>query len=149
MNDERLTKLYAKADKLLSKATNELYKPQEDVVNYSACISSRSALYHFLGCLYLYNADEEVDKSLEEGKKSIDELLDFAREYSPEIGEINFDLMRCSCEDVENILNNEEIYFCNNTEIVQGCTNLAKKVKNLVVKDAFEGVAPSIESLEG
>lgn len=149
MDDERLTKLYAKADKLLSKATEELYKPQEDVVNYSACISSRSALYHFLGCMYLHFTDEEVDKSLEEGKMSIDELLNFARQYSNELGEINFDIMRCSCENVEDILNNEEIYFCNNTEIVQGCTNLAKKVKKLVINNAFDGVAPSTEPLEG
>lgn len=149
MDDERLTKLYAKADKLLNKATQELYKPQEDVVNYSACISSRSALYHFLGCLYLHHSNEEVDKSLEKGKITIEELLQFAQEYSPEIGEINFELMRCSCEDVEDILNNEEIYFCNNTEIVQGCTNLAKKVKKLVVNNAFNGVAPSTEPLEG
>ena len=149
MDDERLNKLYAKADQLLSKATEELYKPQEDVVNYSACISSRSALYHFLGCMYLIYSKEEVDTSLEQGKKSIDELLAFAGKHSSEIGEIDFELMRCSCEDVEDILNNEEIYFCNNTEIVRGCTNLAKKVKEVVVKNAFDGIAPNTEAMKG
>lgn len=149
MDEERIVKLYTKADNLLSNATDELFKPQEDVVNYSACISARSALYHFLGCLYLYHTDEEIDNSLEKGKLSIDELLDFAEQFDSEIGEINFDLMRCSCENVEDILNNEEIYFCNNTEIVQGCTNLAKKVKKLVVANAFDGVAPRTETLKG
>lgn len=142
MSDERLENLYTKADQLLSQATEELYKPEEDVVTYSACISARSSLYHFLGALYVFNSDEEIDTSLEKGKLTIDELIEHAEQFNNEIGEIDFSPMRCSCKDVKEIVNNEEIYFCNSINIVKECTNLAKKVKDVVLNNAFDGVAP-------
>lgn len=143
MSDERVEKLYTKADKLLSKATEEIYKPKEDVVTYSACISARSALYHFLGCFYVYKSEKEVDKSLEEGKKTIDELIEYAEQHISEIGDIDFSPMRCTCKDVKEIVNDDEIYFCNSVGIVKECTDLAKKVKDVLIRDAFGGQAPT------
>lgn len=149
MSDERLRKMYVKADELLSKATDELYKPEEDVVTYSACLSARSALYHFLGCMYLLDSDEEVDESLEEGKISIDELLSCAQKSHSEIGEIDFDPMRCTHKDVKDVINGDEIYFCNNVDTVQRCTDLAIQVKDLLINDAFNGVLPGIQPSKG
>lgn len=143
MDDERVEKLYAKAEKLLSQATKELYKPKEDVVTYSACISARSALYHFLGTFYVYKSTEEVDKSLEEGKMTIDELIKYADQHISNIGDINFSCMQCTCQDVKKIVNDDEIYFCNSVGTVKECTDLAKKVKDVLIQDAFGGQAPT------
>lgn len=142
MNEERAKTFYEKADMLLSQAGDELTKPAEDVVTYSACISSRSALYFFLACYYVSKAEEEVDENLEKGKIPIDDLVDFAEEVNDEISEIDFSPMHCSCKDVRQIVINEEIYFCNNVEVVKTCANLAEKVKAIVVDDIYEGVAP-------
>lgn len=147
MNNERIEKLYTKADELLSKATEELNKPEEDVVNYSACISARSALYHFLGTYYVYKSQEEVDKSLEQGKMTVDELIEYAEQHISEISEIDFSPMRCTCKDVKEIVNNDEIYFCNNIDTIKGCTKIAQKVKDIIVSDAFDGKAPNGKSV--
>ncbi|SMO64502.1 hypothetical protein [Fodinibius sediminis] len=149
MDDERVEILYAKADNLLSKATEELHKPEEDVVTYSACISARSSLYHFLGCLYVHKSNEEIDKTLEQGKKTIDELIEYATQHVSGVGEIDFSPMRCTCKDVKEIVNDEEIYFCNNINIVKECTHLAQKVKDIIVSDAFGGQAPGDKSVAG
>ncbi len=145
MSEERVEKLYTKADSLLSQATEELYKPEEDVVTYSACISARSSLYHFLGSFYVHKSNEEVDKSLEQGKMTIDELLEFAEEHISDISDMDFSPMRCTCNDVKEIVNNEEIYFCNSVDIVKECTNLAQKVKDILIDEAFGGKAPKTE----
>ncbi len=150
MNKDRLLKLFSKAESDLSKARGELYKPEEDVVNYSACISARSALYHFLGCLYvldLETGEEEEDNSLEKGKKTIDDLALRAGRRHPGLRQIDFSPMRCSCKEVKDVINNDEIYFCNNTEVVKYCTGLAEQLRELVIDDAFGGEEPKLKSL--
>lgn len=146
MSDERLTDLYSKAESDLANARGELYKPEEDVVKYSACISARSALYHYLGCLYVLNEDDVDYQTLVKGSKSIEELIESVSEYNTGVGKIDFNPMRCKCNDIEDVLNNEEIYFCNNTEIVRSCTELAEQVRELVISDVFDGTQPEIES---
>lgn len=144
MSEERINKLYLKGESLLSRAHNELYKPKGDVVKYSACISARSALYYFLSCLYLYHDGKDEKGEIEDGSKTIEELIDYVGDYHEGISDIDFSQMRCKYKDIEDVVSNDEIYFCNNTEIINTCTELADQTRELVINNAFGGNAPKI-----
>jgi hypothetical protein len=145
MKKGRLFELYKQADYDLNKAHDELYKPEEDVVNYSACIFSRSAMYHFLSCLYVLNNDEQ-DDTIKKGTKTLDDLIAFAKTQEDELKDLDFSSMRCKGEGIKEIKKGHEIYFCNNTSQIQSCTKITEKIKDLVIQKAFDGKQPNVES---
>jgi len=132
--------MYRKADADLARARDELYKPKEDVVLYSSCVSARSALYHYLGCLSML-AHKKVDNDpIENGTKSMDQLIKEAGKKYPEVAKMDFSAVHCKRNDIKNIITDEEIYFCNNTDMVNKCTNLANQLKEIVSKRASKFV---------
>lgn len=134
--------MYRKADTELARAHDELYKPEEDVVLYSSCISARSALYHYLGCLSMLAPEKSDINSIEKGTKPMDQLIKEAGKKYPEVAKMDFSVMQCTNKDIKNILNNDETHFCNNTDIVNNCTNLAHQLKEIVTKQASGVVQP-------
>lgn len=128
----------------MEKARAELYKPKEDVVAYHACTYSRSALYHYLSCLYVPHVQEE-DK-VEKGEVTLDELVSLVGAKHDEVKEMDFSSVRCIRKDVKDVLNDDEIYFCNNVDQINTCTDLAKKIRKLVINTTFEGVEPEFAS---
>jgi hypothetical protein len=144
MSDEKLLRLYKQADADFHKARNELYKPLDDVVTYSACTFSRSALYHFLSCLYVHGTND-TDPMIEKGRKTIDELIKYGKDHYPEIKEMDFNPVRCKNKNVKDVLNDDEIYFCNDPEQVMICTSLAEQIKELISDRVFDGNPPKTE----
>jgi len=142
MEKEIINGMYQKAIADLSKAQDELYKPKEDVVHYSCCISARSALYHFLGCLCMLNEDRVDIDSIEQGTTTMDQLIKKAGKTYSEVAKMDFSGVHCKRKDVKNVLNNDEIYFCNNTGVVSNCTNLAHQLKQIVDKRTSKFVQP-------
>ena len=144
------------AETSLNRARNELYKPLDDVVNYSACTFSRTALYNYLSCLYILHSGDEVDavaddqakfmkQSVDDGTKTMDELIAFVSKHEPEVKKLDFESVRCVNNNIKDVLNDDEIYFCNDTIQIYTCTDLAEKIKGLVVKNAFGGIQPDID----
>ncbi len=155
MSDEKLRQLYIQAESSLNRARNELYKPLDDVVNYSACTFSRSALYQFLSCLYILHSGDATDevtsdkpdymrRSVEDGTKTMDELIAYVGKHVPEVKKLDFEPVRCTHNNIKDVLNDDEIYFCNDTIQIYTCTDLAEKIKGLVLEKAFGGIQPGI-----
>jgi hypothetical protein len=138
MKKEIINRMYRKADADLARARDELYKPEEDVVLYSSCISARSALYHYLGCLSILDRKKADIVSIEKGTKSMDQLIQEAGIKYPEVAKMDFSAVHCKRKNIENILNYDEINFCNDTDRVNQCTNLAYQLKEIVIKRASQ-----------
>ena len=61
---EKITKtMLETADELLSRANNELCKPEEDVVHYSVCQHAYYAIVNYLGSFLLENGAEFDESS--------------------------------------------------------------------------------------
>lgn len=144
MSDEKLLKLYKQAVSDFHKARNELYKPSDDVVTYSACTFSRSSLYHFLSCLYVHGTKDR-DPAIEKGRKTIEELIRYSQENYPKVKEMDFNPVRCKNKNVKDVLNDDEIYFCNDAEQIMVCTNLADQIRELIIDRVFDGVQPEVK----
>lgn len=142
MKKDIIKRMYRKADADLARARDELYKPEEDVVYYSSCVSARSAMYHFLGCLSMLSRKKVDIESIENGTKPMDQLIKEAGKKYPEVAKMDFNAVECKCKDIENILSDEETHFCNETDIVTHCTNLADQLKEIVVKQSDQFVQP-------
>jgi hypothetical protein len=132
MNNENLKELFKEADEDLERARNELYQPSGDVVNYAVCVSARSALHRFMTCLYVIHARENSReiKSL----KTVDEMASEIKKYSEKLDQLDFDGVHCSCTDV---MNREDIFYCNDVNKVKYCTDLADSVRDLVLEKSW------------
>jgi hypothetical protein len=140
MKKEIINRVYQKADADLARAQEELYKPEEDVVLYSSCVSARSALYRYLGCLSILARKKPDIDSIENGAKTMDQLIKEAGKKYPEVKKMDFSAVYCKRKNIKNVLDNEETHFCNNTDMVNKCTNLAYQLKEIVAKRASKYV---------
>lgn len=145
MDDEQATRYYRQAEADLHHAREELYKPSDDVVKYTVCTSARTSLYRYLSCLYALHHEGEDLKPLDKGTKPLQELLDEVTEYYEELGTIDFSPVRCKCKNVKDILNGDEIYFCNNLQQVRTCTDLASIARKLVIDEIYDGEEPDVD----
>jgi len=81
---EQMTKNHLEtADELLSRANNELCKPEEDVVHYSVCQNAYDAIVNYLGSFLLEN-NVEFEKS-----SSVEDLLSICRSIDKRFNELN------------------------------------------------------------
>lgn len=143
MKKEKINKLFKQADSDLEKSINELNKPEEDVVAFSACTYARSALYHFLSCLHTLKNDEVT---LEKESNTLDDLIDLVSEEFEEVGELDFSPIGCTHRSLDAVLSDEEIAVCNNVHQLNVCTDRAKAVKEIVVDKIYYGEEPDFAS---
>lgn len=142
MEKEIINRMYRKADAELARAQTELNRSEEDVVLYSSCVSARSALYHYLGCLSMLARENADIDSIYNGTKPMDQLIKEAGKKYPEVANMDFSIVQCKRQDLTTVLNDDEINFCNNTDIVNTCTNLAYQLKEIMMKRASTFVQP-------
>ncbi|HKJ44275.1 MAG TPA: hypothetical protein VJ991_00485 [Balneolales bacterium] len=142
MKREVINRIYRKADADLARARKELYRPEEDVVLYTSCVSARSAMYRYLVCLSMLSRKKGDIDSIEKGKKPMNQLIKEAGKKYPEVAKMDFSAVHCKRKDIKNVLDNEETHFCNNTEMVNRCTNLANQLKEIVTERASKFVQP-------
>jgi hypothetical protein len=131
MKNEKVKQLFRQADTEFDRAQRELYQPSHDVVTYAVCINARSSLYRFMQCLYLlYSGDDvtEVDDSL-----TLLELVERCRKFDKKLESLNFSKMNCINRDVRQE-HEEDVYFCDDTCMVQECTDYAGMVRELVLE---------------
>lgn len=133
MDDNNIDQLYEQADIEMGKALKELNRPSRDIVNYSACVSARRALHHFLSCLAILYRREYNGNKLGESP-TLEELITYCRKYNDHLKEVDFSNVHCKNCDV---LNDEKVYFCNDANIVKHCTGLAREVKTIVLENPW------------
>jgi hypothetical protein len=134
MSNEMIKELFKQADSELYNARNELYKPAEDVVNYSVCVFARSALYRFIQCLYLIYTDQNGDTP--EQELTMEQMMDYINRYDSNAMEIDFSNVHCKTK-AHVTETKENPYFCNSVEHVKYCTDTADRVRDLVIEKAW------------
>jgi len=134
MSNNKIKELFKQADSELYSARNELYKPAEDVVNYSVCVFARSALYRFIHCLYLLYTEESGDTP-EEGL-TMEQMMEYINQFDSNAEEIDFSNVHCKSKpDVTET--RDDLFFCNSVNHVKYCTDTADKVRELVIEKAW------------
>lgn len=126
------SELYRKAEEELKRAQQELYRPAEDVVSYSACLFSRKALTNYLQAISLLYAEKN---HLKVGEMStIEDWISFSRQYSKDLRELDFSSLNCKCNEILED-ESEQIVFCTSVDKVHHCSDLAEKVRDILVNE--------------
>lgn len=129
MSDSKPEQLFKQAEEDLQRASEELYRPSDDVVTYSACQFSRIALYRFLNALALYQSRNK--NVILEPDLTLEQLITFCGQHNKEIASIDFSSLHCKCNPVIN----DEVVYCTSVQKVDYCANLASKVKEITIKE--------------
>lgn len=122
-----LQEILNQAEVDFDRSQQEMYRPSTDVVLYSACFFARRALHHYLFYYYKKFDGPEAGKSPHE--LTIQEMAEFCAKHDKRIGSIDFDSMHCSRSDV---LEDEEVFFCNDVDKVSSCKSLAEQMREIV-----------------
>lgn len=122
-----LQQILDQAEADFDRSRNELYRPSTDVVLYSACFYARRALHSYLFYYYKKFQGPGSDKSPHD--LTVKEMVDYCARYDKRIGQLDIDGMHCSKSDV---LEEDEVYFCNSVDKVNSCKNLAEQMHELV-----------------
>lgn len=126
MQDD-LQEILNQAEVDFDRSQQELYRPSTDVVLYSACFFARRALHHYLYYYYKKFDGPEADKSPHE--LTIQEMAEYCAKHDERIGKIDFESMHCSKSDV---LEDEDVFFCNDVDKVSSCKSLAEQMREVV-----------------
>jgi len=124
---EELQEILNQAEVDFDRSQQEMYRPSTDVVLYSACFFARRALHHYLYYYYKKFDGPDADKSPHE--LTIQEMAEFCAKHDQRIGKIDFESMHCSRSDV---LEDEEVFFCNDVDKVSSCKGLAEQMREVV-----------------
>jgi hypothetical protein len=135
--NKKPSELYQKAEDELKRAQGELYRPAEDVVSYSACLFSRKALTNYLQALSVLYAEKN---NVEMGEMpTIEDWISFSRQFSEELKDVDFSSLNCKCNEILED-ESEQIVFCTSVDKVHHCSELAEKVRDILVKEFPEAL---------
>ncbi len=125
---EELKEILRQAEVDFDRSEQEMYRPSTDVVLYSGCFFARRALHHYLYYCYKKFGGPDADKSPHD--LTIQEMASFCAKHENRIGKIDFDSMHCSRSDV---LEEDEVFFCNDVDKVNSCKSLAEQMRQIVL----------------
>ncbi len=129
-----LEQILDQAEVDFDRSQQELYRPSTDVVLYSACFFARRALHHYL--FYYYKKYEGPGADRSPHDLTIQEMAEYCGKHNKQIAKIDFENMHCSRSDV---LEDEEVFFCNDVDKVNSCKGLAEQMRNVVFKSGKPG----------
>lgn len=124
-----LQQILDQAEADFERSQEELYRPSTDVVVYSACFFARRALHQYL--YYFFKKFEGPIEGRSPHDITIQEMAEYCAKYREDIGKIDFESMHCSKSDV---LEEEEVFFCNDVDKVSSCKNLAEQMRHIIMK---------------
>ncbi len=124
---EELQEILKQAEVDYDRSQQEMYRPSADVVLYSACFFARRALHHYLFYYYKKFDGPGADKPPHE--LTIEEMAAYCGKHDKRIAKIDFEYMHCSRSDV---LEDEEVFFCNDVDKVNSCKGLAEQMREIV-----------------
>jgi len=138
MDRQMIKTLIEQADSDLQRARGEIYKPAEDVVSYCSCVFARGALYRYLKAFYLHSG--ALIENSEQDSLTMEQLLDDSKWKFPELKELDFSNINCKDRDV---LATEDLFFCNDVDVVDHCTKLAEQVREILIKKLPDDMHPN------
>ncbi len=131
MSKKNATQLFEEAKEDLKRAMQELYRPSQDVVSFSACTFSRRSLYKYLhGLAQLYAEEKNI---MLEPNLTIDQLITFCSQYNKKLKQVDFSNLYCKCNEVLKDPD-EEIVHCTSVDMVTYCADLAEKVRDIATE---------------
>jgi len=108
----KANELFNHASKKLNEASNELYKPEEDVVTFAVCKNSQIVIEDYLkGFLY----DNGTDPS---PFKTIESLYQQCKIVNSKFEKINLSKLNCKVHEIDS-------RYCNEISKVSTCYELA------------------------
>lgn len=102
--------------------TNELSKPQEDVVEFSVCLATKSGIQNILK-LYLESKDVDINHA-----NSIDELVKLAIQQNEKFNRFDFSALNCRCEHSDD----HSMSYCLGEEKINSCYRLLVGLKGFI-----------------
>ena len=105
--------------------TNELTKPQEDMVAISVCGATRGAIDNILK-LYLGSKGVETKPAM-----SIDDLVNLCIRQDKSFQRYDFSSLNCRCDPS----NNSSMTYCLGEDKVISCYRLLVELRNYIFKD--------------
>lgn len=130
MKKSNLQALFADAEEDLRHAKKELYRPMEDVVNFSACVFTRQALYKYLLGLSLVYAEENNDPIQEDN--TLEKLIKYNGKYNESLRDIDFSMLSCKCHEMTEE-GEEDLVYCTNVNKVNYCSGLSESVRKILI----------------
>ncbi len=88
---------------------------------------ARRALHHYL--YYYYKKYNGPDSEKSPHELTVMEMAEYCKQFDKRIASIDFEGMHCSKSDV---LEDEEVFFCNDVDKVNSCKSLAEQMRTLV-----------------
>lgn len=131
MKKSNLKALFTEAEEDLRHAKEELYRPIEDVVNFSACVFTRQALYKYLLGLSLVNAEENNDPVKDEN--NLEKLIKYNSKYNEALRDIDFSKLNCKCHEMTEE-GEEGLVYCTNVNKVNYCSSLSESVRKILIE---------------
>lgn len=131
MKKSNLQTLFKEAEEDLKHAKEELYRPMEDVVNFSACVFTRQALYKYLLGLSLVHAEENDDPL--QNNITLEKLIKYNGKYNKALRDIDFSMMSCKCHEMTEE-GEEDLVYCTNVKKVNSCSDLSESVRKILIE---------------
>ena len=110
--DERASKMYDEAVRLLKDAGEELYRPEEDVVSFLVCKNSQYAIQNFLRGYLLQHGFET------EGEETVQSLYERCKAINKNFEKINLEGFDCQAHDLKS-------RYCEGADKVSRCFDIA------------------------
>ena len=114
--------LFDEAISKLNQANQELYRPEEDVVNFLVCQNAHIAIENYLKGFLLMH-DIEIDNLV-----TIDSLYDKCKTVNKHFEDVNLAGFDCTSDEAES-------RFCNATSKVSRCFEIANSLDTFLRKE--------------
>ncbi|MEX2604393.1 MAG: hypothetical protein WD361_09310 [Gracilimonas sp.] len=133
MKTSNIKEHFKQAEEDLQRSREELYRPIEDVVTFSACVFTRRALYNYLMVLSQIHAEENNDPV--EDSNTIEKLVKYNSKYSKALNDIDFSLLNCKCDEIsDEDAGEEDLVYCSSVDKVNYCSELSESVRKILVE---------------
>ena len=119
MPDQEVKTIWEQADQLYHNAQQELFKPEEDVVNYAVCYGAFKAAYKYLYGYLLSNGVTLTDKP------SLESLMEQCRKIEPRFRDLNLEKFYHATEE-------EDVWMSVGT--AQEFMDMASQTKKMVAQ---------------
>lgn len=122
MSEERAHAFFDHAIKKLNEANDELFRPEEDMVTFTVCKNSQFAVESYLKG-YLTKNNVSLD-----GLDTIELLFNACKKINKNFERIDFKGFDCIGHKIDS-------RYCNETERVSNCFNIADSIDTLLRKE--------------
>lgn len=114
--------LFMNAAQKLNQASQELFKPEKDIVTYVVCKNSQYAIENYLKGYLLKNGIEPSEF------KTIDDLYEQCKIINKNFEKVNLEGFDCKAHDLDS-------RFCNEVSKVNNCFDIADSLDTFLKRE--------------